>query len=115
MAEQIQRRVRRAEALGEASNTVAGSASDFARFLTRVSQRVAELIGDTCVIFLASDDEAWLEPVALYDQDPEVLAFTRGTLTAAPIRVSDNTMSSTVFRQSEHLLVPQDSSTSLLL
>ena len=113
MAEQIQRHVRRAEALGEASHTFSGSARDFAGLLTRVSHRVAELIGDTCVIFLASDDEAWLEPVALYDQDPEVLAFTRGTLTAAPIRVSDNTMSSTVFRQSEPLLVPQVSISSL--
>src|SRR5437879_7948641 len=113
MAEQIQRHVHRTDALAEASHTFAETARDFEGVLTRVSHRVAELIGDTCIIFLASDDNVWLEPVALYDSDPEVLAFTREVLAAAPVRVDDNTMSGKVFKQNEPLLVPQVSVASL--
>lgn len=113
MAEQIRRHVHRSDALAEASRTFAESARDFEGLLTRVSHRVAELIGDTCVIFLVSDDEVWLEPVALYDPDPEVLAFARGVLAAAPVRVDENNMSSKVFRQNQPLLVPQVSVSSL--
>jgi len=113
MAEQLRPHVRRAEVLAEASQTFAESTRDYEGLLTRVAHRVAELIGDTCVIFLVSDDGVWLKPVVLYDQDPDALAFARGVLAASPIRVADNTMSSKVFREGEPLLIPQVSVASL--
>src|SRR5256884_336070 len=113
MAEQIQRHLRRAEALAESSHTFAESTRDYEGLLTRVAHRVAEFVGDTCVIFLVSADGVWLEPVALYDQDPDAMAFARAVLAASPIRVADNTMSSKVFREGEPLLVPQVSVASL--
>ncbi len=113
MAEEVRRHVQRAETLADASHTFSESARDFEGLLTRVAQRVSELIGDTSVIFLASEDEVWLEPVVLFDPDPEVQAFARSTLAAAPVRVSDHTMSSKVFRQAESLLIPQVSISSL--
>ena len=113
MAEQIQRHLHRAEALAESSHTFAESTRDYEGLLTRVAHRVAEFVGDTCVIFLVSADGVWLEPVALYDQDPDAMAFARAVLAASPIRVADNTMSSKVFREGEPLLVPQVSVASL--
>jgi len=113
MAEQLRPHVRRAEVLAEASQTFAESTRDYEGLLTRVAHRVAELIGDTCVIFLVSEDGVWLKPVVLYDQDPDALAFTRKVLAASPIRVADNTMSSKVFREGEPLLIPQVSVASL--
>src|SRR2546428_424019 len=113
MAEHIQRHLHRAEALAESSHTFAESTRDYEGLLTRVAHRVAEFVGDTCVIFLVSADGVWLEPVALYDQDPDAMAFARAVLAASPIRVADNTMSSKVFREGEPLLVPQVSVASL--
>lgn len=114
MAEQIRRQVRRSEALLEASRTFAETARDYEELVAGVAQRVVEFIGDTCTIFLVSDDGTVLEPAVVYDQDPEVQAFIRTVFAAAPLRVDDNNMSSKVFKRGEPLLIPEVSLASLL-
>jgi len=114
MAEQIRRQVRRSEALLEASRTFAETTRDYEELVAGVARRVVEFIGDTCTIFLVSDDGTVLEPAVVYDQDPEVQALIRTVFAAAPLRVDDNTMSSKVFRRGEPLLIPEVSVASLL-
>ena len=107
MAVQIRRHVHRADTLADASHAFAQRARDLEALLASVAQRVAEQVGDTCTILLVSEDGARLEPVALYDRDPEVAELIRTILGTTPMPVDGDTMSSKVFRQNETLLVPQ--------
>src|SRR5437016_2993766 len=107
MAVQIRRHVHRADTLADASHAFAQRARDLEALLTSVAQRVAEQVGDTCTILLVSEDGARLEPVALYDRDPEVAELIRTIFGTTPMPVDSDTMSSKVFRQNETLLVPQ--------
>lgn len=107
MAERIARHVRRAQALADASKTFAEGSRDYETLLAAAARRVAELVGDSCAVLLASEDGVWLAPVALYDRDPNLMALSRSILAAAPVRVADNTPSGKVFTTGEPFLISQ--------
>jgi PAS domain S-box-containing protein len=66
-------RVRRGlRLLTDALNAFAEATIDYPRLLETVTRNIAEAIGDACLMLLRSDDERTLEPVAVYDQDPEI-------------------------------------------
>ena len=51
--------------------------TDSQRLLDTVARRVAEVVKDTCIVTLLSDDGLTLTPVAAYDPDPEALRQVR--------------------------------------
>lgn len=61
--------------------------SDVTRLLSLITRRVAEVVGDACVLTTLSPDGATLEPVALHHDDPSVRAFMRRVLAAEPYHV----------------------------
>jgi signal transduction histidine kinase len=71
-----------------------------------VVRRLAELIGDSCLIRVVSDDGAWLELVAYSHRNPERGALVRGIQESSPQRV-DEGLTGSVIRSGESLLVPE--------
>lgn len=67
------RQVTRTESLARISQLFAASAPDFGAVLDTVARQVCELVGDTCVIRLVSEDGQWLTPVVGCHPDPEAL------------------------------------------
>jgi len=58
-------------ALSETFRAFAEVTTDYASLLDTVARRMADLIGDGCVIMFAGDDGRWLEPSAVYARDAE--------------------------------------------
>jgi PAS domain S-box-containing protein len=86
-AEQRQQASRLA-ALAEASRVFAGGL-DWTATLDTVTRRLSELIGDSALIRMVSDDGAWLELVASYHPDPKRAALRHQVLLNSPQRVGE--------------------------
>src|ERR1700704_1567761 len=84
--------------LAEVSQALAEATQSLEAVLGLVARRAVELLGDGGALFLASDDEAWLQPVAFDHRDPDG-ALAMGALFAPkPYRVTDDDAISLVFR-----------------
>ena len=64
--EQLQQNITRADALAEISSVLVESSLDYQEALDLVARRTVELVGDSCVIRLLSEDGQWLD-VAAHD------------------------------------------------
>jgi len=62
-------------ALSEAFHAFAEVTTDYATLLATIARKLTELIGDACVVSLASDDGTWLQPNAAWARDPSVIAL----------------------------------------
>ena len=72
--------------LSEASHAFAEVGLDLPEALDRLTRRVVDALGESCVVRLLSADGEWLEPTAAYHPDPEARAFGAAMLRAAPQR-----------------------------
>jgi PAS domain S-box-containing protein len=68
--EQLQQNIARADALSEISSVLVESTLDHQEALNLLARRTVELVGDSCVIRLLSEDGQWLDMVALDHRDP---------------------------------------------
>jgi GAF domain-containing protein len=84
--------------LAEVSQALAEATQSLEAVLGLVARRAVALIGDGGALFLASDDEAWLQPVAFDHRDPEGVLALRAMFTSKPYRVTDDDAISQVFR-----------------
>src|SRR5688500_8154773 len=73
--EEIRQYAARLEAQSKISRTFVEAGLDYQSVLNTVVQRTAELIGDSCVITLFSEDKQRSFPVAFYHSDPKALAM----------------------------------------
>jgi signal transduction histidine kinase len=78
--EAIRRHAARMEVLATISQAFAQAGLDYEGVLGTVAQRTAELIGDSCVITLFSDDRQRSFPVAFHHPDPKALALMQDAL-----------------------------------
>jgi signal transduction histidine kinase len=78
--DQIRQYAIRMEVLAEISRTFAEAGLDYQSVLNTVAQRTAELVGDSCVITLFSEDKQRSFPVAFYHSDEKALAMMREAL-----------------------------------
>jgi signal transduction histidine kinase len=78
--EEIRRHAARMEVLAEISRTFAEAGLDYQSVLNTVARRTAELIGDSCVMTLFSDDQQRSYPVSFYHRDPKALAMMHEAL-----------------------------------
>jgi diguanylate cyclase (GGDEF)-like protein/PAS domain S-box-containing protein len=90
--------------LAALSQAIAEAGLYYPAVLSTIAERVAESIGDGCIIRLVSDDGQWLDPVAFHHNDPEVFSIYRGVLHSTRKRV-DEGYSGHVFRTGEALIV----------
>jgi len=88
-AEERQRRqASRLATLAEASRAFAAGL-DYHATLDTVTRRLSELIGDSALIRMISDDGLWLVPVASYHPDPVRAALRLKVLESSPQRIGE--------------------------
>ncbi len=75
-----ERQVRRLHLLSEFSHHLTLDIGSLDRALQFVAERMVELIGDGCVLYVLSEDRQWLEPVALHHRDAAALELARAVL-----------------------------------
>ena len=99
--------------LTEVSQALAEATQSLEAVLDLVVRRAVELLGDGCGVFLASDDEAWLEPAAIHHQSPEGLMALRAGFAAQPYRVAADDPLSQSFREGRSFLFAEFASEEL--
>jgi PAS domain S-box-containing protein len=67
----------RSRLLADFSHELSGSIENRQRALQLVAERIATTIGDSCALYLLTDDRSALEAVALHHRDIEQLALAR--------------------------------------
>ncbi|MFN3648120.1 MAG: PAS domain S-box protein [Armatimonadota bacterium] len=105
-AARLDRANNRLRVLNEASRAFAELSSDYPRLLRTVVQRTAELIGDTCVLRLVSEDGQRLDSFGVYSTVPDAERLIRMLDAAHPQRV-DEGYGGQVLRTGEPLLIPE--------
>jgi signal transduction histidine kinase/CheY-like chemotaxis protein len=84
----LQRQTEQAQALAEISRIIAESRAGYQAALETITQRLAELIGDACIIRLLSEDGLWLQPASIYHPEPQAAALLN-TILATPQRLGE--------------------------
>ncbi len=102
---ELKRQAARQKALADASQAFA-SGLDYRSVLETVVKRLAELIGDSCLVRVVSEDGLLLEPVAFWHRDPRRGALIRAAQMVSPQRV-DEGLTGQVLASGESLLVPE--------
>lgn len=102
--EELRRQAARLQAVADASRAFA-SGLDYRSVLETVVKRLAELIGDCCLVRVVSEDGRLLEPVAFWHRDARRGALIRSTQMTSPQRV-DEGLTGEVLASGESLLVP---------
>lgn len=102
--EEIRHNAARAELLALMSHAFAQAGLDYAGVLNTVAQRVAESSGDAVIIRMLTEDRRWLEPVAYYHPDPNILATLRESLLNVP-HLASKGMAGRVFKTGLPLLI----------
>jgi PAS domain S-box-containing protein len=101
---ELRRHASRMQALADAAR-VFSSGLDYLSTLDTVVTRLAETVGDSCLIRVISEDGQWLEPVAFRHRDSERDALIRALQESAPQHVSEG-LTARVLRDGEALRVP---------
>lgn len=77
LVSEAKRRALRTEELASAAQLFSEATLDLEQVVGVISRRVAELVGDLCVVRLLDETGNRLIPVAVYHTDPEIREFTR--------------------------------------
>ena len=99
----------RQRALAEASRAFAAVNLQLPVLFDTVAQYVAERLGDGSVLYVLSEDGERLEPMSLYDPDPEARAIARELFAEAPRRTNEGLVGR-VIETEQSLLMAQLSS-----
>lgn len=99
------RQVARVEHLAELSELLAETSHDYEAVLDLVARRLSELVGDTCIIQLISDDGKCLIPAAIYHPDSKVIDLIQKLLDSSP-QGTDEGVNARVLKTGQPLLVP---------
>jgi|GEM_PF-384880 len=71
-AAEARAQARRLQVLADTTGALVEEQLDYTVVLESVARRIAETLGDTCVIRLLSEDGKTLDPVAIHAPDPEI-------------------------------------------
>jgi signal transduction histidine kinase len=89
LEQHIRQDTARANARADLSQALAETRLDYQSLFATIARRIAELVGDTCIMTLLSEDEQWLQTVAVYHPDPDGLAFIRALMASEPYRANE--------------------------
>jgi PAS domain S-box-containing protein len=92
--------------LAESLHEFAEATANYPRLLKVIVQRVAETIGDVCILLLLSDDKKWLEAATYYDRDPEI-AQQYAALFEHPLPIDEPTLAREALRTGKPICLPQ--------
>ncbi|MBD0336334.1 MAG: response regulator [Cyanobacteria bacterium Co-bin13] len=102
---QLQHYTHRLQMLSEAAHSFAQSIPNFQGLLDTVCSKIGELAGDLCLLQLISEDEQWLQIVAVYHPQPNEAARLRQLTSEAPQRVTEG-MAGQVLQSRQPLVLP---------
>ena len=103
--EELRKNAFRTQALADFSRALAAVRLDYQAVLDVTAQHVTKLIGDACVIRLASDESKSLEVASLYHPKPTTLTVLRELLASNPLR-ADSGLDAQVMQTGQPVLIP---------
>jgi PAS domain S-box-containing protein len=93
--------------LREATHAFAEASEDYALLLDTIAGKLSDAIGDSCALFVLSDNGETLALATLRSSDAEFVRECRAVIDVAPMRVSARPAWQHVLRTGESLLVPK--------
>lgn len=103
---ELQLQTARLQASAGAAQAFASITHDYAALLEHVLRYTSKVFGDYCAVRLFSADGQWLNTVASYDPDPELLAAIRLAQAEAPLRAGASDLVAQVAELGQPALVP---------
>jgi PAS domain S-box-containing protein len=91
----------------ETMRAFAEAATDYARLLDTVAERMTQFMGEGCTIYLVTPDGQWLKPAAIYNRNPAALALMRATVSEIALSVDGESFTAGVMRTGKSALVPE--------
>ncbi len=101
----LQRAANRLRVLADASRAFAEVGTEYQTLLDQIARTTTDVLGDGCSIRLLSEDEEWLDLVALCVLDSEKLELTRSAMGEAPLRVGEPSLATQTFHSRQPLLI----------
>jgi two-component system, cell cycle sensor histidine kinase and response regulator CckA len=96
----------RLHGLSDTMRAFAEATIDYQRLLKTVAQRMAQLVGNGCVIALLSEDEQSLLPGAVFFDDPQLMKGAERVLENGPIPIAESKLAQQLIGQRRPLLIP---------
>ncbi|HLI50882.1 MAG TPA: GAF domain-containing protein, partial [Thermomicrobiaceae bacterium] len=103
--QEANRRAQRTEELASVAQAFSEATLDLEQLYDVISRRIAELIGDLCVIRLLDETGGALNPVAVYHPDPETREFARKLIDGQSLN-TDEGLSALVLRTGQTVRIP---------
>ena len=97
---------RRLHGLSDTMRAFAEATTDYARLLDTVAERIADLVGDGCVVALVTDDEQGLLARAVHFANPDARPVAERLLRVAPISVDGTTLGPRILQNRQGVLIP---------
>jgi two-component system, cell cycle sensor histidine kinase and response regulator CckA len=104
--QRLERTEARLRVLSDVTRSFAEATSDYARLLQSVATSLADVVKDSCVVFLLSPDQASVAPATMHAVSPEVLADMHATFDGRPLLLSEQAALRQVLATGQPLLVP---------
>jgi signal transduction histidine kinase len=101
--EQLSREKRQAELLVDFSRILVEYAHDYNGLLQHISERIAELVGDLCLVALLSEDRKVLKIAAIADRNSTTQAKMRSTLLGKSLAVEELALASRLLKGENYL------------
>jgi two-component system cell cycle sensor histidine kinase/response regulator CckA len=93
--------------VSEAAQTFAEATTDYERLLDSVARILSERIGDTCSVFLLSEDQQALRTVSMHATEPGAVDKIRQLFASEPILLADHPVIARTVQSGQPLLVPK--------
>ncbi|HEY0464335.1 MAG TPA: GAF domain-containing protein, partial [Polyangiaceae bacterium] len=96
----------RLRGLSDTMRAFAEATIDYQRLLQTVAERMARLVGHGCVIVLLSEDQKWLNPAAVFFEDPRLMQGAQRVVANGPIPIGASKLSKRLIERRECVLIP---------
>jgi two-component system cell cycle sensor histidine kinase/response regulator CckA len=93
--------------VSEAAQTFAQATTDYERLLDSIARILSERIGDTCSVFLLSENQRSLRTVSMYATEPGAVHKIRQLFASEPILLDDHPVIDKTVQSGQALLVPR--------
>ncbi len=87
--EKIRQNVIRTQGLVEISAVIVENGFDSTAVLENIARLVSQLVGDSCIIHLSTDDGLWLQPAAFYHPEPCNPACIQDMLSSSALPIGE--------------------------
>jgi PAS domain S-box-containing protein len=93
--------------LSETMRAFAEATADLDQLLDTVARKMTQVLGESCVFFLRSDDGEIVTPVSVHAREPALLAQIRSMYASVPLRLTEHEAIRRILSTGEPLLVPR--------